>query len=316
MAENTRLNHYQAYLAEEFVGEYREGRMARRDLLRRMLAITGSVALTASILSAAGCGSDDDEPEPANTAASASMPAGTPVGPGVAPNDPAIQGSEVTYPGPAGTIKAYVARPNRSGQFPAVVIIHENRGLLDHFRDIARRYAKEGFTGLAVDLASRVGGTNPADPAASMSYTRLPPEDLVADLQASVNYLKEQSFVRANAIGVSGFCFGGGFTWELAIASRDIKASVPYYGTVRQLDRLSELNGPVLALYGETDRFVNPQIPDVEQRLKAAGKTYEMKIYPGAGHSFFNDTGGSYNAAAAADAWQQTTAWFRRYLTG
>lgn len=309
------LNHYQAYLAEEFADAYKEGRMSRRDLLRRMLAITGSVALAASVLSALGCSNGDDEPEAASTSAPAAA-SGTPVGPGVPATDPAIQGSDVTYPGPAGTLRAYLARPSRSGQFPGVVIIHENRGLLEHFKDVARRYAKEGFVGLAVDLASRVGGTNAADPVASMGYTRLPEDDLVADLQASVGYLRGQSFVRAGSIGVSGFCMGGGFTWELAIASSDIKAAVPYYGTVRLLDQLGRINGAVLALYGETDRFVNPQIPEVEQRLKAAGKTYEIKIYPGAGHSFFNDTGGAYNAAAAADAWQQTLAWFRRYLAG
>src|SRR3990170_6631503 len=107
------LSHYQAYLAEEFVDEYKQGRMGRRDLLRRMLAVTGSIAVAASVLSALGCSSGDDEPEATATSVASPAPGGTPVGPGVPPNDPAIQGSDITYPGPAGTMRAYLARPSR-----------------------------------------------------------------------------------------------------------------------------------------------------------------------------------------------------------
>ena len=157
--------------------------------------------------------------------------------------------------------------------------------------------------------------------------------------------MKGLAYVRANALGVTGFCFGGGMTWELAVASADLKAAVPYYGTASGvLDRLVQLQrqtlqavvrgqvhrlhagrlqtlvgghsqqAAVLVVYGGSDTRITGERPQVEERLRAAGKTYEIKVYDGAGHAFFNDTGASYNATAAADAWQSTLAWFRRHL--
>ncbi len=224
---------------------------------------------------------------------------------------------DVSYKGPASDIKAYLARPASGTSFPALVIIHENRGLNEHTKDIARRYAKEGFVGLAVDLVSRSGGTTADTAVATGALTRTNADDLVADLLASVDYLKQQPFVKANALGVTGFCFGGGYTWELAVASKDMKAAAPYYGTAqRVMSRLGETQAAVLAVYGGNDRGITGQSPQVEEQLKAAGKTYQIKIYDGANHAFFNDTGGSYNEAAAKDAWALTLAWFRKYLTG
>jgi carboxymethylenebutenolidase len=319
------LNVYQRYVVEEFADEYKEREISRRLLLRKVLFVTGSVPLTASVLLALGCGdSADDEPESEPTAtpqpAAAAQPTPPPAtGPGVTvqPTDPAIQVREVAYPGPASEIKAYLARPAAGNSFPAIVIIHENRGLNEHIRDIARRYAKEGFVGLAVDLLSRRGGT-PADPAQVPGIlSGMQPDDLVADLVASAGYLKQQPFVQENALGVTGFCFGGGYTFELAVASKDIRAAVPYYGTAqRVMDRLGETNAAMLVVYGGNDTRITSQRQQVEENLRAAGKTFEVKVYEGANHAFFNDTGGSYNEAAARDAWQVTLAWFRQHLRG
>jgi carboxymethylenebutenolidase len=115
---------------------------------------------------------------------------------------------------------------------------------------------------------------------------------------------------------VMGFCFGGGLTWRLATTDPNLRAAVPFYGSNPPLDAVPNIQAAVLAMYGGEDARVNAGIPDIERTMRAAGKTFEYMIYPGAGHAFFNDTGSSYNADAAADAWQRTLDWFGRYLAG
>ena len=314
-------SHHQEYLVEEFAEDYLARRLGRRDLLRRVLLITGSIPLTAGALVALGCGGNSEpEPDPEATATlvppQATVPSTTGgVGPGVSQTDPDIVLADVRFAGAASEILAYLARPKAAGTYPGVAVIHENRGLVGHIKDVARRYAKEGFVALAVDLVSRGGGST-ADLAANTGFLgRAAPEDLVADLEAGLAYLKAQPFVLASALGVTGFCFGGSYTWELAIASSEIKAAVPYYGTVRLVDELAKTEAAILAVYGGSDARVTGQRSEVEQSLQAAAKTFEIKVYDGAGHAFFNDTGGRYDAEAAADAWQSTLAWFRRYLS-
>ncbi|MBI2765265.1 MAG: dienelactone hydrolase family protein [Chloroflexi bacterium] len=319
------MNTHQPYLIEEFAEDYKARRLGRRDLLRRVLLITGSIPATASILTALGCsGNDDDDTSPsqaANTAAAAgavsavaspgaSAASGTPAG-------DAVQAADVRFPGQAVDVLGYMARP--ANQAPGstnagIIVIHENRGLVEHIKDVTRRYAQQGFLALAVDLMSRNGGTKPDanENAGLLGAAKI--DDLVADLKSGVEYLKAQSGVRAGGVGVNGFCFGGNYTWELAIASQDIAAAVPFYGVVRSLDDLAKTRAAVLAIYGGNDTRVTGQSEQVKQRLTAAGKTVEVKVYDGADHAFFNDTGTRYNAAAATDAWARTLAWFRQYL--
>jgi carboxymethylenebutenolidase len=211
------LGHHQMYLIEEFAEDYLHKQLARRDLVKRVLLITGSVPLTASVLFSLGCSGGGSDTKPAATASSGGAAAPTvaapptavptPVGPNVAENDPAISASMVSFPGPAGEIKAYLARPKDKTGVPGVVIIHENRGLVDHTKDIARRYAKEGFAGLAVDLLSRVGGTGTDANANSgaLGAGANPPSNYTSDLVAGVNYLKAQPFVKAGALGCNRF---------------------------------------------------------------------------------------------------------------
>ena len=209
-----------------------------------------------------------------------------------------------------------MAQPATGTSFPAVLVIHENRGLVDHTKDVARRYAKEGFVALAIDLLSRNGGTGPDVNANTGTLGALAknPDDMAADLKAGVGYLKSQPFVKS--IGVTGFCFGGGQVWEVAVIAPDLKAAVPYYGPLRAevMDKLPQTNAAVLALYGALDTRITSQGPDIEAKLKAAGKTVQIKVEEGANHAFFNDTGTAYNKTAADDAWVLTLAWFRKYL--
>jgi carboxymethylenebutenolidase len=317
------MNAHQSYLIEEFAEDYQAHRLSRRDLLRRTLIITGSIPATASVLLALGCGGDDDKGSatavsPTKRAAADASAAATATS---APSQTAVAATagvdakEVRFKGPASDIIAYQALPSKPGaKFAAVVVVHENRGLNDHIRDIARRYAKEGFAALAVDLLSRSGGTKSDDNENSGLLGRANPDDLVADLVAAVNYLKAQAFVVPGSLGVTGFCFGGGYTFELAIASPDIKAAVPYYGTVRKLDDLAKTKAAILAIYGGDDTRVTASSEPVRQKLAESGKTVQVKVYAGANHAFFNDTGPRYNEAAAKDAWQITLDWFRRYL--
>jgi carboxymethylenebutenolidase len=313
------LHHHQQYVIEEFAEEYQARRLARRDLLKRVLMVTGSIPTTASVLFALGCGdSADDEdlpPEP-------TVPPVSTTAAGVGPNivmetDPAIKFENLRIPGPASELLGYLARPAAPGTYPGIVIIHENQGMIDHFKDLARRFAKEGFVGLAVDLISRNGGTT-TDLMRNMMAQRQSREDFLADLLAYTAYLKAQTaYVKPNALGTVGFCFGGDFAFELAVASPDIKAAVPFYGTASQqvFDGLNQMRAPAYVVYGETDRRVTAQQPEVEEKLRAAGRTFEIKIYPGVGHAFFNPGRPSYNEAVASEAWTHTLAWFRKYLT-
>jgi carboxymethylenebutenolidase len=308
-----KLNPHQVYLLEEFAEDYLERRLSRRDLIHKALLITGSVPLAATSLLALGCGDSDEDAETAATQPPPSPTIGA--GGSVAENDPAIQAQAVTYPGPAGELKGYLARPRTGGPNAGLIVIHENRGLVPHISDVARRYAKEGFVALAVDMASRGGGSTEDTNQNMALLMQTQPTDHVMDLQAGLNYLKSQNFVRAGALGVTGFCYGGGYTFDLAANSQDIRAAVPFYGSVTNaLPNLPSTRAAILVVYGGNDTRITSQQPQVEQAL--TGKTFEVKVYDGANHAFFNDTGGSYNQQAAADVWPLAVGWFRRHLTG
>lgn len=327
------LNWLQRYSGEEVIEHYQHGRVSRRDMMRQLVVICGSASLATSLLAA--CGDDGNATtsattNPASTAASpttgapaTTAPAATTgatsttarTGPAlaVAPNDPAVQGSNVAFPGPAGNIAGYLARPAASGRRGGVIVIHENRGLTDHIRDVARRVAKAGFIGLAIDLASRAGGTEAAGGNIGAVLTGGTDADRVADIDAGLRYLESQSDYNGK-VGITGFCFGGGITFLYAANQPKVVAAVPYYGVAPSTGTpLSSTKAAVLAHYGATDSRVNANIPAVETAL--AGKTFDKRVWDGAGHAFNNDTGGAYNEKVAVDAWTLTVDWFKKHLT-
>jgi carboxymethylenebutenolidase len=335
------MNDNQRYFVEEFAEEYQLGRMNRRELLRRVLLITGSAPAAASALIALGCGASAPAPSTssgakataassaaATTGAAASPPAtlGAATMPPTAqstdnvvqPNDPAIKAQMVQYPGQAGTIYAYLAQPSSASPVPGVIVVPENRGLVEPNMDIARRYAKEGYVALAVDLVSRQGGTAKyaSDPAQIPAILgSIPQDQLVADLQSSLGYLKTVSGVRSDRLGVTGFCFGGSQTFALAIASPEIRAAAPFYGTVKPEDVVKS-RAAFINFYGELDTRVTSTAQPAADALLQAGRTVEVHIEPGAMHAFFNNTGQAYNPAAARDAWPRALGWFNQYLKG
>ena len=229
-----------------------------------------------------------------------------------------IRETTVQYPSGNVTMKAFVTAPNTKERRPAVIIIQEWWGLTDHIKDIARRYAAEGYVAIAPDLYSRLGHalTTDAGEAGKLMNT-LKQEDGLNDLNATVAYLKSVPEVDATRIGVTGFCMGGSYALMLPCVNPAIKAAVPFYGQVPNPDApLQQLSAPVLYLYGEDDGWITKA--DV-QRLAAALKKYnkpgEIKTYPGAPHAFFRDTDPSvYRPEAAKDAWGRTKAFFKQHL--
>lgn len=303
------------YILEEWAEEFREGRLPRREFLRRTALFAGSAALAGPVLHSLGIAASS--PEIAEAAASAPPVVAQAPGITVAPTDPAIDAvGMVSFASGPIAVQAYLARPKAGGPSPGVIVIHENRGLLEHFKDVCRRFAKIGYAALAVDLASAEGGTAKFTDSAQVTAIlgRTPPEQMVAMLNAGVRYLQGRSQVRRDRIGAMGFCFGGGMTWRLATQNADVKAAAPFYGANPPLEDVPKIKAAVLAVYGALDQRINAGIPAVREAMQKAGVVHEIVIYANANHAFFNDTGANYNATAAKEAWTKTTAWFDRYL--
>ena len=313
-----RLNPQQHYLVTEFVDCYEERILRRRDLLERVLHITGSAAAAAGTLLALGV-----KPAHADPLASAvfspppQLPPQSPLS--VPPTDPAVAGADLTVRSRDGAdLLTYLARPNAAGRFPAVLLAHENQGLIDHFRDVARRFAKQGYVAIVLDLLSRQGGTD-AVPLNARGGGLPTPDQQVADYQDLMAYLRRQTFVDGNRIGMTGYCLGGGVTWNVALREPTLRAVAPYYGNPAFRDELPNLRAAVLAIYGEADERTTATGLALQPELTATRKTFKINVYPAAPHAFFNDTrpytptNGYYEPAALA-AWRDTLDWFNTYL--
>lgn len=230
----------------------------------------------------------------------------------------AIRETMVQYPSGKVEMKAFVAAPHTKEKRPTIIIVQEWWGLTDHMKDIARRYAGEGYVAIAPDLYSRLGHvlTTDAGEAGKLMST-LKQEDGLADLNATVAYLKSVPEVDPTRIGITGFCMGGSYALMLPCVNPEIKAAVPFYGQIPNPDTpIQKLACPVLYIYGEDDGWITKA--DV-QRLAAALKKYnkpgEIKTYPGAPHAFFRDTDSSvYRPEAAKDAWARAKAFFKQHL--
>jgi carboxymethylenebutenolidase len=225
-----------------------------------------------------------------------------------------------------GTMPAHVARPAAEGRYPAIIVIMEAFGLNKHIKSVSERIAGEGYVTLAPDLYYRFGSPTVAysDIAKAIEHLKqLDWNKVSAEVGACVSHLKGRSDVRADRIGITGFCMGGLVAFTAATAHPDdIKAAVSFYGggiaadtTSAPINRADRIKAPVLALWGETDQMIPlDQVKRVEETMRRLGKTFDSKVYPGAGHGFFCDERGSYHAASAKDAWTRLTGWFSKYL--
>jgi carboxymethylenebutenolidase len=310
------MSDMQRYIVEEWAEDFRAGRLPRREFLRRTALMAGGTALALPLLKSLGVAASLDEVSAASAQPNPSVVQAQ--GVTVPANDPDLTAEMVSFASGGVPVQAYFSRPKGMGPFPAVVVIHENRGLLEHFKDVTRRLAKLGYAGLAVDLASPEGGTAKlSDPAeVSAILGRTPADQMVGMLNAGVRWLQGLTFIRRDRVAAMGYCFGGGMTWRLATQNPDLRAAVPYYGSNPPIEDVAKIKAAMLAIYGEQDTRINAGIPAVRDAMQKANVVHEIVVYPGADHAFFNDTGARYNAAAARAAWERATAWFQRYLKG
>lgn len=296
------------YLVDEFVEDYAEGRLSRRDALRLIAGLTGATLAARLVDAQAQAPASAPAPAPA-------APPTVPPGVRIAPDDPAVVAGPVRFPVAAGDVAGYLARPATAGRHPIVLVCHENRGLTPHIEDVTRRLAKAGYVGVAVDLVSRDGGTAAhAYEAIPGLLGKAPAGQAVADFQAALAYAQAQPFARADRVGMIGFCFGGGVTWRVAAATPAVRAAVPFYGLPAAAADVPKIEAAVLAIYAGRDERINATIPATEAAMRAAGKTLRKVVYPDTEHAFHNDTGSRYDAAAAKAAWDETLAWLARYL--
>lgn len=230
--------------------------------------------------------------------------------------DPDILAEYIEYPSEKGhgQVRGYLVRPAKlAGKMPAVVVVHENRGLNPYIEDVARRVAKAGFIALAPDGLSSVGGYPGNDDKGRELQSKVDPEKLMNDFFAAIEFLMahEQS---TGKVGITGFCYGGGVSNAAAVAYPELAAAVPFYGRQPRPEDVARIKAPLLIHYAELDTRINEGWPAYEEALKANGKTYEAYIYPGVNHGFHNDSTPRYDEAAAKLAWDRTLEWFRRHL--
>jgi carboxymethylenebutenolidase len=266
--------------------EYTHAPLERRVFIKRLTALAGSAAGAMAVLPLLE----------SNYAFSATVPA----------DDARIEASRITYPGASGPIRAYLARPKGKAKLPAVVVIHENRGLTPHIEDVARRVAVEGLVALAPDMLSPFGGTPADDDAGRQLFTKVKPATAVADLVAGVTYLRGRADATGK-IGCVGFCWGGGMANNLAVNVPELAAAVAFYGVQPAAAAVPKIGAKLMLHYAGNDDRVNAGIPAYEAALRSAGVSYTKYVYEGTQHAFHNDTAGDrYNKEAAELAWHRT----------
>lgn len=302
---------HERYLAEEVAVDYADGLIDRREALRR-LGLMGFQAVAATTLLAACARGNGDSQDGSAASGTSSAPA-APSAPPLDPSGGTLPSEEITFEGPTGTIFAAYAAP--TDPIGAVQVIHENRGLKQHFRDVVGRLARDGYAALAIDLLSEEGGTATLgdDAAAMAALGAASAERFVADMRAGLDELERRH--PGLKLAQMGFCFGGGQTWSLLGAGEPrLAAAAPFYGTPPDSPDLSGSQAAVLAIYGAEDSRVNATRETAIAALVDAGLEHKVLTFEGAGHAFFNDTGGRYHPEAAAEAYDELLTWFGRHL--
>jgi len=276
--------------------EYTHLTLDRRKFMGQLTKLTGSAAAAAAIVPLLE----------ANQARAAIVPE----------EDARLKPENITYPGAAGEMKGYLVSPvQAAAKLPAVIVIHENRGLNPHIRDVARRFALDGFLALAPDFLAPAGGTPADEDEARDMIGKLDPAQTIANAVATVAYLKQHSSSNGK-VGAVGFCWGGGVVNRLAVNAPDLAAAVAYYGSVPDLADVSKIKAKLLLHYAGLDERINAGIPAFQKALEAAGVEHRIYIYEGANHAFNNDTSEArYNKEAADLAWGRTIEFLKSALS-
>ena len=236
----------------------------------------------------------------------------------IAFTDTRIKAQYLAWPSPGGngqTMRGYLVQPAGPGPWPAVLVVHENRGLNPYIEDVARRCAMEGFLALAPDGLAPLGGYPGNDDDGRELQAKLDQAKLRTDMLNSARFLKSHK-LSTGKLGVTGFCWGGGtVNWLATQLGADLQAGVPFYGAAAETASVPRIKAPLLIHYAENDERINAMWPAFEAALKAAGVRHEKHTYPGTQHGFHNNSTPRYHEAAAKLAWERTVAFFRMHLT-
>ena len=275
--------------------DYTHGGTSRREFLDRLAKIAGSTVAALALL-----------PLLENNYALAQT---------IAETDDRLTASKVEYDAAGAKMNGYLAQPKGTQKRPAVIVIHENRGLNPHIQDMARRFAVEGFLALAPDALSPAGGTPPDETKIAEMFGKLDAAETAGRLAAAIPFLAKHAG-STGKVGVVGFCWGGGMVNRVAAAAgASLNAGVSYYGPQIPAADVSKIAAPLLLHYASLDQRINAGIADYETALKANNKTYELFMYEGANHAFNNNTNAArYHTEAAALAWSRTIAFFKKHL--
>jgi carboxymethylenebutenolidase len=290
------MTELQKYLAEEVAEDHADGIITRREAMRR-LGLLGVTGAAASALLTAGA-----------TVPAAAKQAGDKGG-GALTSWAPLATEAITFAGPRGTLMAAWATASKPRG--GVLVIHENRGLNEHIRTVAGRFAASGYSALALDLLSEEGGTGafPGEAEVAAALAAIPPERFDADMKAAVTELRRR--VQRRQLTAIGFCFGGGMIWRLLAAGEArLAAAAPFYGPFPAGGDLRGARAAVLGVYGGLDARVNATRDAARAALEAAGLEHELLTFTLADHAFFNDTGARFNPHAATEAWRRTLNWF------
>ena len=277
--------------------DYTHKRLHRRVFMDRLATLAGGTAAAAALL-----------PILQNNYAKAAM---------VAEDDARLTTEQISFPGPSGEVQGYLARPaDAGGELPAVLVIHENRGLNPYVEDVARRAALEGFVALAPDFLSPQGGTPEDEDQAREMIGQLDQQQTIQNALAAVDFLESHE-ATTDKVGVVGFCWGGALANQIAVNSPNVDAVVPFYGRQPASEDVAKIKAPLLLQYAGLDDRINEGIPAYEQALKDAGVDHTIHMYEGANHAFHNDTNAArYDQEAAELAWSRTIDFLKQQLAG
>ncbi len=295
--------------------DYSRGRLGRREFLKKLASLAGGTAAAMALLPlieqkySRAQAHARTNPNP-NTHVNTQI---------ISADDPRLETEIIHYPGETGEVRAYNACPRvpegkEPQKLPAVIVIHENRGLQPHIQDVTRRVALEGYVALAPDAISPLGGTPESVDEARSKMRELDSEDTVKNFVAAVQYLKTHPKTTGK-VGCMGFCWGGGMTNQVAVHAPDLTAAVPFYGRQPDPKDVPKIKASLLLHYAGLDERINAGIPEFEEALKKASLEYQLYMYEGAAHAFFNDSNPDrFHKQAAELAWKRTIAFFEEKL--